>query len=318
MPLDHYVSQVHLKNFYSTAPPHLLFAIRKSDLDTFRCDSRSVCRTEQGSTNNYLTNERAIEEFLLNIEPNYNASLTKLRNNRIDQPCVYSIAGFVAYVSTCAPASMRINSGPLRSDLEATGKILDRQGEIPQAPPELGSKSLTELLEDGTVKFKIDGKFPQAMGINAIHYFQSVFGNSIWEVLDNAHTDSPFLTSDFPIAIEANGNTGIVNRIIPLAPDLALRIIPDISLRGTTPDLSFAKLRHAARTPSRREITELNRIIVRCAEDIVFYHNNFDWIFDFVKKNRNYRIEAVTHQIPHRSGILNVSSQRVVPFQQDG
>jgi hypothetical protein len=35
MPLDHYVSQVHLKNFNSVALGELMYAIRKSDLKKF-------------------------------------------------------------------------------------------------------------------------------------------------------------------------------------------------------------------------------------------------------------------------------------------
>jgi len=39
-----------------------MYAMRKSDLKSFRSDSRSVCRIEDGSTNAYLTEERAIGE----------------------------------------------------------------------------------------------------------------------------------------------------------------------------------------------------------------------------------------------------------------
>ena len=39
MSLDHYVSQVHLKNFYSPALDGLMYATRKSDLKTFQCNS---------------------------------------------------------------------------------------------------------------------------------------------------------------------------------------------------------------------------------------------------------------------------------------
>jgi len=98
MPLDHYVSQVHLKNFYSPDLDGLMYAIRKSDLKSIRTKSQDVCRIEDGSTNAYLKEDRAIEEFLKGVEPRYNASLVKLRQNKIDQECVYCIAGFVAYV----------------------------------------------------------------------------------------------------------------------------------------------------------------------------------------------------------------------------
>jgi hypothetical protein len=70
MPLDHYVSQVHLKNFYSPALGDLMNAMRKPDLKAFPCRAQDVCRIEDGSTNAYLRSDRAIEEFLKNIEPN--------------------------------------------------------------------------------------------------------------------------------------------------------------------------------------------------------------------------------------------------------
>jgi hypothetical protein len=54
MALDHYVSQVHLKNFYSPALNGMMYAIRKSDLKRFQTRSKNVCRIEEGSTNAYL------------------------------------------------------------------------------------------------------------------------------------------------------------------------------------------------------------------------------------------------------------------------
>ena len=88
MALDHYVSQVYLRNFYSPALDNQMYAIRKSDLKSFPCNSRSVCRIEEGSTNAYLINDRAIEDFLLSVEPKFNASLAKLRKNKIDNESI--------------------------------------------------------------------------------------------------------------------------------------------------------------------------------------------------------------------------------------
>ena len=312
MSLDHYVSQVHLKNFYPADPPHLLYAIRKSDLHHFRCNSQSVCRIEEGSTNSYLTEHRAIEEFLKGVEPAYNRALDKLRRKDIDQESIYAVAGFVAYVNTCSPAAMRIHSGPLRAQIESAAKILDEQGVFGKAPPELGSKSMTELLDEGAVQFTVDGKYPQAMGISSITYFQSLFGNSMWEVLHNEEADSPFLTSDFPAAIERDENP-IVNRIVPLAPDLAVRIIPDYRLRGTKPDLSFPHLRVRHRRLKHTDVVNLNRLIVRSAEDTVFSNCGHEWVAGFVRKNRGYRIEAVVDRVPVNGGTANIASQWIRP-----
>jgi hypothetical protein len=314
MALDHYVSQVHLRNFYSPALKTLMYATRKSDLKSFPCNSRSVCRIEEGSTNAYLINDRAIEAFLLGVEPHYNAAVVKLRENKIDRDCIHAIAGFVAYVASCAPAAMRIHTEPLRNVLESTAAILDKQGLIPPAPPSPGAKTLTELLTDKEVGIAVDPKYPQALGISTITSRTSVYGNSPWEILLNGVSECPFFTSDFPVAIEATAKR-TMNWIVPLTPDLAIRIIPDVRLSGTAPDLSFAKFTSRQRTLRRAEIGGINRLIVRCAEDMVFYRDNYDWVADFIAKNRIYRIEAVTDRIPYGAGFMSISTQRIVSHQ---
>jgi hypothetical protein len=193
MQFDHYVSQVHLKNFISPALDGKLYAIRKSDLKRFQPRSKDICRIEDGSTNAYLTESRAIEEFLKDVEPRYNASLAKLREDKPDQESIFCVAGFVAYIINCSPAAMRIHSEPLRATLASTATLLDAQGQIPKAPEALGGKSITELLADGSVTFNVDPKYPQAIGVTAVMNHVSVFGNSPWEILHNEDANSPFI-----------------------------------------------------------------------------------------------------------------------------
>jgi hypothetical protein len=271
-----------------------------------------VCRIEDGSSNSYFRKDRLIEEFLRFVEPKYNQSLTKIYDNIFDQECILSIAGFVAYVMACSPAGSRILSDPLRASLESTSEILDRDGNVPPAPDVLGGKSLTQLLTDGTISFKIDPKFPQALGIRSIIGWVSVFGNSRWEILRNDEIDTPFFTSDFPVGLERSSDPRVLNRVVPLAPDLAIRICPDINLSGKPPDLSFKQFEAKQTKLKRRDIVETNRCIVRCAEDAVFYRDNSDWVVPFVSKNRHYRVEGITQRIPHGRGFLNVSTQRIV------
>jgi hypothetical protein len=197
VPLDHYVSQVHLRRFTSPALGNLMYAIRKRDLMAFTPTPQSVCRIEDGSTNPYLRNERIIEQFLERIEPRYNAALAKLEADDIDNECVFVIAGFVAYILVCSPAGMRINSGPLKTVVEQTGHMLDAQGEIPRAPSALGGKSLSELLSSGEVLVDIDPKYPQSIGIRSILSQTLTLGNFTWDILLNGWDDSPFFTSDF-------------------------------------------------------------------------------------------------------------------------
>jgi uncharacterized protein DUF4238 len=303
MALDHYVSQVHLKNFYSPSFGYrMMNAIKKSDLKSFPCRSEDVCRIENGSTNAYLINDREVEEFLRTVEPKYNASVAKLLDNHIDQECIYVIAGFIAYVAICAPAAMRLYAPPLQSLLVSVATVLDKHKLFPEVPDDRGLKSVTELLQDGDISFKVDPKYPQALGIDSILEYVSVLGNSPWEILQNGIADSPFFTSDFPVAIEETASQGVFNKVIPLTPDLAIRIIPDTRLFSAPLDLSFAKFRYRRPKIRRAEIIKINRLIVQCAEDMVFYRDSHKWIRNFVAKNQHYRIETITKRIPDAEG----------------
>jgi len=288
-----------------------MYAIRKSDLKKFPTKSQDVCRIEDGSTNAYLKENRVVEEFLKEVEPRYNSAVDNLRKRTLDEESIFSIAGFAAYVSACSPTAMRLGSGPLQATVQSTAGMLEKRGEIPPAPEALGGKLMSELLAEGVVKIKIDPKYPQAMGISNILYFASVFGNSIWDVLHNEHADSAFFSSDFPAAMEVVGLNSPINRVVPLAPDVAIRIVPDLKLSDQPPELRFRKLRVAHKKLSRQEVLPLNRLIVRCADDLVFYRDELPWVGTFVTKNKDYRIESITQTLPTENGNYIIATHRV-------
>ena len=312
MALDHFVSQVHLKNFYAKALGQRMYAIRKTDLKAYTCDSRSQCRIQDGSTNPYLQEPRAIEEFLKDIEPRYNASLEKLRTGKLDPETIFTIAGFAAFVAICSPAGMRIQSEPMQRTVELSTEMLDGEGRIPTAPPLLDGVSITELLQSGAVKVEIDPKYTQSMGISSITENLSIWGNSHWDIVVNEVADSPFFTSDFPVAIECSARSGVINRIIPLSPNLAIRIHPDIEQRGLK-NFSFQNLRIKHIKASRHEITAINKTIVQCAETTVYYSKDLPWITRFVAKYQDFHVAPDTQRIPYGSGHMLVSSMFVRP-----
>lgn len=311
MPLDHYIPQVHLKNFYSPVLGNRMYATRKSDLKSFTPDSKSVCRINDGNTNAYLDEDRVIEEFLKTIEPKYNDALAKLIEDKIDEQCIYAISGFVAYVVSCSPAGMRIQSGPLKSSVETVTAMIEARGLIPPPPKELGGESLVELLGTGAVKVKVDPKFPQALGISSIRRSLAIFGNSRWEILLNGFNHSPFFTSDFPAAIEETRDRLVINRIVPLAPNLAIRISPDLTIDKNLADFSFANFHCHRRSISQKEVIEINRLIVRCAEDTVFYCDDSAWVQRFIAKNRHYRVEPSISKQPRGNGSLPISRLKI-------
>lgn len=316
MPLDHYVSQVHLKNFYSPVLGDRMHAIRKSDLKSFTPNSQSVCRIESGSTNTYLSDARVIEDVLKTIEPNYSAALEGLVGGNINRECIYTIAGFAAYVMTCSPAAMRIQCGPLKSIWEHQAIMMDAQSAFSPPPAVLGGAGLTELLLDGAVEITIDPKYPQALGIQSILKIINIFGNCKWEILQNDSKSSPFFTSDFPIAIEQTNDPRVLNRIIPLAPNLAIRIKPDISLDRTQLDLSFSKFSCVSCNIGHGEVVRINTLLVRCAEETVFYRDNHPWVQRFIRKNQHYRIEPYTKKLKQSTGTLLFSTQKVVATKE--
>jgi hypothetical protein len=317
MPLDHYIPQVHLKKFYSPALGNRMYATRKSDLKSFTQNSKNVCRINDGSTNAYLQEDRQIEEFLKTIEPEYNKALAKLIGDKIDEQCIYTIAGFVAYVVSCSPAGMRIQSGPLKSSVETVAAMMEARGLIPPPPKDLKElglrgESLVELLGTGEAKVEVDPKFPQAIGISSIRRSLAIFGNFTWEILLNDFIDSPFFTSDFPAAVEETTDPRIINRIVPLAPDLAIRIRPDPTIDKDLADFAFANFRCRKRSVSHKEVEEINRLIVRCAENTVFYRDDSAWVHGFIAKNRHYRVEPSISKQPTRNGSLLISRLKIV------
>jgi hypothetical protein len=309
MPLDHYVSQVHLRNFYSPAlGGRQMYGFRKRDGQVFPCSSKDVCRIDNGSTNAYLREDRAIEEFLATIEPRYNQAVNQLKSGRADREAVYVIAGFIAYVSTCSPTAMRLGADPLRNAVEATASILDSSGQLPLAPEGLGGKTMSQLISDGVVKINIDPKYPQAVGISTILDRVGIWGNSAWELIQNAEPDSPFFTSDFPAAIARAADGQILWRVVPLTPDFSVRIHPDRVSREMRREMTFPAFRPRVFVAKPSDVRAMNESIARSAEELVFFRDHHDWVVPFLTKNAKFRIEAMTKRVQFGEGVLNVSS----------
>lgn len=270
-----------------------MFAFGKINQKTFQCDAYSQCRIEEGSTNPYLQEPRAIEDFLKDVEPRYNDALDKLRTMSLDAAAIYAIAGFAAYVETCSPAGMRIYSAPIRNVIEVTAELLERSGMIPPAPPEFGGGSLADNIKLGLVQVAIDPKYPQSIGIRTVLGRLSIWGNSWWDILINDDHDSPFLSSDHPVGIENSDRPGVVNRIVPLAPNLAIRIKPDVRQRDAI-DLTFSNLRVRRLILTKQMVADINRAIVQAAEETVYSSVDRPWIPRFIQKYADCQVEAKT------------------------
>ena len=156
----------------------------------------------------------------------------------------------------------------------------------------------------GLVAVDVDPKFPQAIGIASIIRNTVLFGNFHWEVLHSGFTDSPFFTSDFPIAIEETSDSTVLNKIVPLSPDIAIRIMPDRARKPGSEQVDFRNFSYSSRDLTRKQVGRINQLLVRCAEELVLLRDNHEWVFDFIKRNASFRIETKVSKLLNASGIV--------------
>lgn len=289
-----------------------MYAYRKSDLATFPCDARDVCRIQNGSTNEFLTEQRILEDFLKNVEPKYNRAAQALADEKFGFDEVLVIAGFAAFVLGCSPTAMRLGASSL-SKLAATEiELIERMGDLPPPPPELGAASATELVRSGKLTIETDPKFPQGMGISQLPTLAKSLASFRWEIIKNPDSAAtPFVTSDFPVATEAPGPPAI--RIIPLRPDLAVRIHPVVR-PPSLPD-QLADFRYRVLLANPNAVRGINRSIVQSAENIIFSPLATTGFAKLVKKYAKFRLEMDHVRIPQGTGFLLLNTIR--PMQLD-
>jgi hypothetical protein len=308
MPLDHYVSQVHLRKFYARDLNKLLYAVRKSDGSEFTPNSRSICRLDDGNTNDYLSEPRAIEEFLTSVEPSYNRAVDALAAGTPSHEDVYVIAGFIAYVMSCSPAILRIQSYPLMRMIEHVGVALDEAGRFPPMPESLGN-SFSDALQRGALNVNVNHMYPHAVGVTQIYSRLSAFANSDWLILNNP-TNCPFLSSDFPVAYGPDGVHPFSYRTFPLSPSLAVRITTSDRSRIADEEFRFQNFRFALREIARQEAIEINQSVAKCAESQIYSSTMSDALRAFIQRNSNYRIECTYDII----GLYHIGSTRVQAY----
>lgn len=287
-----------------------MYAYRKSDGAQFPCGSEDVCRIEHGSTNPFITEPRALEEFLKGIEPHYSAACSALLKGQFNLDDILVIAGFVSFIIGTSPTAMRLGAAYFERLTHTEIELMDRAGMLDDAPPELGGKSATELIQNGVLVVKTDAKFPQAMSISSILEQTKTFASFHWEILLNRNTERfPFLTSDYPAAIEGFGGQMPATRIIPLQPNLAIRILPQIRPIGSAKMAN--DFRYKIRKVSPIEVRTINLSIVRCAENLVFSPVEADWVALLVEKNANFQVELKHERVPKGTGYKLTNSMVV-------
>ena len=81
-------------------------------------------------------------------------------------------------------------------------------------------------------------------------------------------------------------------------------------------DLTFSRFTFHNRTPNRKEVVKINKLIIRSAESIVFYRDNHNWVHRFVAENSAFRIETHPTRINTNGDILPFITQRIVEIEK--
>jgi hypothetical protein len=115
--------------------------------------------------------------------------------------------------------------------------------------------------------------------------------------------------------MEESADPRVLNRIVPLTPNRAIRIRPDALLKRDECDFGFEHFRFRVYEIGREELVAVNRLLVQCAEDLVFYRDDHPWVKPFIMKYASYRVETHTEELRTPDGALLISRQRIVDRQ---
>lgn len=289
MARDHFVSQVHLKQFIDPNDGRRTNAVRKSDLKVFSPRPKDVCAVENGNSNPYLVEERLIERLLAEIEPAYEPNLQKIRNGCVDGRVREVFGGFAAAVMISAPTFRRLARPAITRALIEHAKRLHEAEPFPPFPisgnSKYDGKSLPELIESGLIKFNVDMQMPQAMVAAKLGNLVNIFTNCDWEILQLSG-EGRLLTSDFPFALLDSVHRDRCSRFMPLSVDLGIVFHNALSGRSE----KFGGIQKFE-VSSKSKVAYLNRSIVKSAEDVVFCSTNDSWFRSLVHKYRNFRLD---------------------------
>lgn len=290
MALDHYIPQVYLRQFNTINGVDGFTGIKKSNGEIFPTKSKDVCRIESFNTNEYFDEPRLIEDFLKTIEPKVNDSINKINNQNIDYECIYAISGLIAYINSCSPGAIRLSNKLTQKTTEHYLRIGDQLGKFPSFHTDTEDLNIGDLIDEKELTVSVDNKYCHAIGVSNILQTLFTFGNFKWEILQNNST-MPYITSDYPIAIEQTFDPTIVNKIFPLTPKIAIKIYPERIYNADDKKVKFDYFGVSYKKVDFKIVDSINREIIKSAESLIFAMKIDKSILNYVKQFGCYHVD---------------------------
>ena len=294
MPEDHFVARTYLKHFGNPKTGGQLYGYSKSNGAQFPCWPRDVCREWDGDLNKawLMRIPDLLGQFRKMFEPLWNTAVETLVLGACPPEHRFAIAGYVANLMTCTPAWRRVGVQLYNHHATAYLTFAKRMEEKHGGNSSLPVEGIT-MLERGEIKLDHDPDYIKAVVTQQLIDSAWMIYHQDWVVLSNP-TPYPFLTSDNPVVIkEAADFRQSPERFVALAPNLGLLMR---TIRTTLPPIALALPRMgevARRTVDVADAKHLNRLVARCAEELVLSSTGSSRaIATLVRNAANFRVET--------------------------
>jgi Protein of unknown function (DUF4238) len=293
----------------------MLHAYRKPDGSYFRCWPKDVCHEWDGDANPILKKPDLLGDYRSIFEPFWNPSVASILSGTISPQDKWAVSGYMANLMASIPTWRRVGIDMYDQMTAARLRVeVDLRKEHGQPiEPELAEG--VEMLERGELKVVTEPDYIKALATKNLMNYAWLSYNLDWLIFRN-ETSQPFITSDNPVAYDHSGVPGSpVWRYLPITPSLCLCIEYDPKkhrIESVPPELLEKGLAVAPKGAVRGTVAEpsdvrlINKLVVQCAEQLVFSSDPFEKLPLLVRKYGKYRMitRHVELRDPRDGGIL--------------
>jgi len=305
---DHFVAQTYLKHFGDPKAGGMLHAYRKTDGAEFPCWPKDVCTEWEGDLNDAFPDRPGLlGDYRKIFEPHWNPAVQTVLQGSIGASEKFVLSAYMANLMVCTPAWRRVGQKIYRDGHVGVLKFRHEMAEKHGRGDQLLKEGI-DLLDKGHLKIEIDPSYIKAQVTRSLMNYACMMYNLDWTIVGN-DTEQPFVTSDNPVAMAYSGQPGDpMTRFLPITPRLCL----SVRMRGeSVARLTPEDVRKIMSAPPRGRVyradarpvgvTESNKLIVQCAEELVFSSMADTGIRELTKKYAGYRIDTDQLEVRKKS-----------------
>jgi hypothetical protein len=305
---DHFIARTYLKHFGDPKARGMLHAYRKTDGKEFPCWPKDVCHEWEGDLNDaFPDNPGMLGDYRKIFEPLWNPAVKTILEGSIGREEKFIVSAYMANLMVCTPAWRRVGQKIYRDGHVGVLKFKQEMAEKHGKPDPILKEGL-EALDQGHIEIEVDPGYIKAKAIRRLMDFACTIYDQDWTIVANT-TDQPFVTSDNPVAISYSGKPGDpMTRFLPITPRLCLSVRMPLrpGERRTSDDVRAVmsapprgKIFHAEARPLGAR--ETNKLIVQCAEELVFSSTDDDGVRELAKKYSRFRVDTDTLEVRRKS-----------------